>query len=311
MLLELAVLPAETIAFSVTADRVDVHRHPIAAQALTALADAAASGDASALASLYDLLIRPAAAQLDVAREVIVVAGPRLERVPFAALVDATTRRMLVEQLPVSHATAASALQPREPLPARRSMVAMELASDDVGLPGSAGELADVRGLYAEGSNIAQEKATLATFFDAAKNADVIHLSGHSSGEPAVVETELLIGPRRERLSWRSLSPATLSHAPVVVLAACNTLRTPRAPSMRGLSLGSAFLAAGAGDVIGTLTPIADSDARLFFHSVHQRLAAGADAAEAVRQAQLEFMRDERRTAWRSVAVLTTRIQRR
>ncbi len=308
MLLELAVLPAETIAFAVSGDRAEVHRQPIAAGELTSLADAAARGDQSALTSLYDLLIRPSVSQLGAARRMIVVAGPRLEQVPFAALVDSATRRTLIEQLPISMSATASALRRRERPAVRRSMLAVELASDDVGLPESLGELADVRGLYAGGASIAHDRATLAGFFDAARSADVIHLSGHSSGEPSAVETELLLGPRHERLSWRSLSPARLSRSPVVVLAACNTLRTPRAPSMRGLSLGSAFLAAGADDVIGTITPIADSDARLFFYSVHRSLAAGADAAEAVRQAQLEFMRDARRTAWRSVAVMTTRI---
>jgi len=48
--------------------------------------------------------------------------------------------------------------------------------------------------------------------------------------------------------------------------------------------------------------------ARVFFEDVHRRLAAGMGAAEAVRQTQLELIRDPRRTVWKSVAVLTTRI---
>lgn len=308
MLLELAVLPAETIVFSVTADRAEVHLQPVAASELTALMDAAAGGDATALTSLYDLLIRPAASQFGAAQRAIIIAGPRLERVPFAALMDSTTRRMLVEMLPISLGPSASALRPREHRAARRSIVAVELASDGPGLPESTQELSDVRRLYAEGTSVGREQATLDEFLETAKNADVIHLSGHSSGDPSVVETELLIGPRHELLSWRSLPRAALHRSPVVVLAACNTLRTPRATWMRGIGLGNAFLSAGADDVIGTLTPIADSEARLFFHIVHLKLAAGTDAAEAVRQAQLEFIHDERRTSWRSVAVLTTRI---
>ncbi|HEX2832613.1 MAG TPA: CHAT domain-containing protein [Thermoanaerobaculia bacterium] len=310
-LLELVVLPHEVIAFCITSDRMEVHRQPVAEETLPALADAAVQGDRNASTSLYDLLIRPAAPLLARANEVIVIADPRLARVPFAALTDSVTRRMFVEQMPLSVAPSASALRAETQRRTPRSMLGVELASEDVGLPGSVEELAEIRRLYASGADLAGERSTLPVFLERARNADVIHLSGHSAND-AIAETVLLLGPaeRRDRVSWRRLSGASLRHAPVVVLAACDTLRAPHAGPTRALSLGGAFLAAGAGDVIGTLTPVADSDARLFFLTVHRHLAAGAGAAEAVRRAQLESMRDPHRTAWRSVAVLTTRIRR-
>jgi len=310
MVLELAVLPEETVVFGVSAGHAEAHRRPIASAQLTALADAAARGDAAASSELYDLLVRPAAPQLASARQLIVVPGPRLEHVPFPALVDSATRRTLIEQLPVSLTLSASGLRPAARVAPPRSMVAVELASDAVPLPESVAELAGVRRLYARSTELATEKTTLPEFFAAARDADVIHLAGHSSGDPSVADTELLIGPpgKRERMSWRTLAPANLGRSPVVVLAACNTLRAPQAPWIRGLSLGGAFVAAGAGDVIGTLAPIPDRDARVFFERVHGRLAAGMSAAEAVRQTQLELIRDPQRTVWKSVAVLTTRI---
>ena len=73
-------------------------------------------------------------------------------------------------------------------------------------------------------------------------------------------------------------------------LAACETLRRPDSSQTLALSLGGGFLAAGADDVIGTLAAIGDQDAHRIFYSIHRRLAAGVDAAEAVRRAQIEAL---------------------
>lgn len=312
VLLEIIVLPKEVLAFCVTGEGAELHRQPVEEQELLALADAASSGDARASATLYDLLVRPSSPQLAAAREAIIVADPRMARVPFAALADASTKRTLIEQLPFSVAPSASALRRERRRDSPRSIVAVELAFDDedAALPGASGELAEVRGFYGDATRFADEQVTFSAFVGAARNADVIHLAGHSGGEASAGEAVLLFGPpgQRERTSWRRLSTAALQRAPVVVLAACDTLHAPRGHSTRALSLGGAFLAAGAGDVIGTLTPIADNEARDFFRIVHRNLAAGAGASEAVRRAQLESIRDRRGTAWRSMAVLSTRI---
>jgi len=61
---------------------------------------------------------------------------------------------------------------------------------------------------------------------------------------------------------------------------------------------------AGATDVVGTLTPIADTDARELFLSIHRHLAAGDVPAEAVRAAQREAIA-RHSDAWRAVASLT------
>jgi CHAT domain-containing protein len=97
--------------------------------------------------------------------------------------------------------------------------------------------------------------------------------------------------------------------APVVVLSACNTLRRPDDPNRRALSLGGAFVAAGAQDVFGTLEPIGDRDARGLFFALHEQLARGVAAPEALRRVQLaQIGRPD--GAWRRLALLTTIIHR-
>jgi len=144
----------------------------------------------------------------------------------------------------------------------------------------------------------------------AAARADVVHIAGHTEPQERTGEAVLVFAPE-ERVSWRKAAAASIRGAPTLVLAACETLRSPQTPRLRSLSLGAGFLAAGAGEVIGTLAPIPDNDAQTIFSSVHRHLAAGHDAAEALRLAQLEAIAAERqghRSAWRSVALLTSRI---
>ena len=94
-----------------------------------------------------------------------------------------------------------------------------------------------------------------------------------------------------------------------MVLSACNTLHRPHDPDRRTLSLAGAFIAAGAGDVVGTLAPIADRDAGALFLALHKQLALGIAAPAALRQVQLTQLRHPG-VAWRHLAVLTTTIHR-
>ena len=95
------------------------------------------------------------------------------------------------------------------------------------------------------------------------------------------------------------------------MLAACETLRPPGSAATGALSLAGAFSAAGATDVIGTLAPIGDRDARLLFGALHRRLAKGARPAVALREVLLEAVTRDRakggRRAWRAIALLTRR----
>jgi CHAT domain-containing protein len=74
------------------------------------------------------------------------------------------------------------------------------------------------------------------------------------------------------------------------------------------MSIGAAFLAAGASEVVGTLAPVGDRDAATLFRDLHRRLAGGESAAEALRGAQIFALHRGESKAWRALSVLTTRI---
>ncbi|HEX6098946.1 MAG TPA: CHAT domain-containing protein [Thermoanaerobaculia bacterium] len=248
-------------------------------------------------AARYDALIRPLEPVLRGARRLVIVPDPQLAGIPYAALTDGTRR--MVERLPVAIAPSASALV-RVPRRAPRSLAAMALAADGpAALPESESEVADVSRLYPAGAVV---EASLASLKNA--RADVIHIAGHTGRNPA--GDAALLFAAGERAAWNTIASMPL-HARVVTLAACETLRDPAYPGRRALSLGAGFLAAGVDDVVGTLVPIADRDARALFREVHRRLAAGVEPSEAVRLAQWQDL-TQGGTAWRALAVATHRI---
>jgi len=302
--LELVALPEELVAFCVTAEDATVQRRPV-----RQLAELVDRGDEQAL---YELLIRPSERTWSRARALIVVAAPPLDEVPFAALYDAEAKQHLVQRLAVLLTPSASALRTGVRRRAPRMLAAIALPPGDApALPGSGAELDDIMRLYGEKTAISADRATVAAMQDAAARADVLHIAGHTERQPGGGDDALLF-QGRDAMTWRGIAAHPLGRAEVVVVAACETLRVPRSAQSRAMSVGGGFLAAGARDVIGTLTPLADEQARAIFTAVHRNLSRGIDASESLRDAQLEALAEEtagrRRTAWRAVALLTNRI---
>ena len=304
--LQIVALPEEVVEICVTARETEMQRRAIARSVAESLAVRSANRDEDtrSLAELYDIVIRPFEPLLATSKQLIVIADRPLQNVPFAALYDASTRRYLIERIAVSTAMSASALRPMSQTPARDSLLAVALPSGEsnIGLPESAREIADVAPLYASAITIAPDRATFAAFADAASNANVIHIAGHTKRESDDNGTALMFA--HDRVTWSAIAIRRLPQAPIVILAACETLQQ-RAPSYaRSMTLGDGFLAAGAADVVGTLTPIADAEARELFQSIHRHLAAGAVASDAVRLAQIEAL-SRHSGAWRAIASLT------
>lgn len=311
VVLEIATLPEEVVTFAISSRDASVSRRARTRDSLALLAEEClAENGTRAAAALYDDVIRPAEPLLTAASEVIVVPDRALQTAPFAALYDSVARKYFVERYPVTVAASASVLG-RRPWRPVTSLAAVALASGSStqtrGLPAAGEEIDDITPLYARASALPHGSA-FRSLHDL--DADVIHIAGHTQPQAGGGEQALLFGDgeRTERVSWKTIAAAPV-RADVVVLAACETLRPAASAATRAPSLGAAFAAAGALDVVGTLSTIPDHDARLLFRAIHRGLAAGAGAAEAVRAAQLEAIRGKGPRAWRTVAVLTRRIQ--
>jgi CHAT domain len=283
VVLELVALPAEAVTFAVSGTHFVAARRPHEAP-------------------LYERIIAPVAAVLTDARRVIVVPDRSLEQVSFAALHDG--RHYLVERFEVAMAASAASLERRGSEPVR-SATAMALPSGEetqsARLPDSEAELAEVGAAYASADRV--PRATLAQLRGV--RADVLHVAGHTAREEGAGEQALLFADGRA--SWKTIAAMAPLRPRVVVLAACETLRRPDGAETRALTLAGAFAAAGARDVVGTLTPVGDRHARVLFAAFHRHLAAGATPAAALRAAQLDEL-TRGGEAWKSVALLTTSV---
>lgn len=305
--IEIASLPGEVVTFGVSGNDAVMARRPRDRRTVASLVQASLADD-DAAAALYDDAVRPIEPLLGGARAVIVVPDRTLAAVPFAALYDREARRHLVERFPLAMAPSASALE-RMPALRAQSLVALALPSGTPArtkaLPSAVEEVGEIVTLYRRATALPYDSTALATLSHA--EADVLHIAGHTAREAGGGEQSFVLA-KGERVSWRTIVAAPPPRAPVIVLAACETLRPPLSAATLAPSLGAAFVRRGTADVVGTLATIPDRDARLLFRRIHRELAAGAGAAEAVRAAQLEAIRGGGTPAWRTVALLTRRI---
>jgi len=316
-LVEVVVLPAETIVFSLDGSRLSVARQQVSREAMIGMVQRAAAGDRETATSLYDLLLRPGAL-VPRARTLVVVADPLLSALPFAALYDTAAKRYLIEEVAVVLAESGASL--RAPSVARPLARVLAMSLPSGGITGSAAlgetnaEAGDVVSSYSRGTALRDSQSTFAALVEGGRDADVIHLSGHTdeigSGGTAALVFAAADGVKRERIPWKRIATASFPRLQVAVLAACDTLRLPpHRAGARAPSLGGAFLAAGARSAVGTLRPIGDRDARLLFRALNRQLGHGVSVASAVRNAQLEAIAGGASpAAWSAIAVLTREI---
>jgi len=295
--LHLTTLPDEVVAFAIANDDATVARSPVPRARLASLPPD----------ELFDLLIRPSSKTVDRARTLIVVPDRALERIAFAALYDSQRKSALVERVAIAVAASAAALDGGVPR-ASATVIAMQLPAIDKPLLDTAGEVASIARIYPQTRVIAAHDATLHSLRGAEVRQSIIHIAGHTEPQQGS-EDDALRFSDGSRATWSTIAGERFDRSTTVVLAACSTLRRSASPQVRSLSLGAAFAAAGAGNVIGTLTPIADADARELFLAIHRSLAAGASPAAAVRRAQLDAIAGGRLPAWQSIELLTRCIE--
>lgn len=171
-----------------------------------------------------------------------------------------------------------------------------------------------LRPLYREAAVLAGPLATKERTLAVLNAADVIHITAHTEPDPQQVgATAFILAPdaagagtgHDSLLTISDIEASRLPHPQVAVLAACATAAA--LPSSEGsLSLARSFLAAGVPAVVATLWPIDDREATDLLHSFHRRLARGEAAVNALREAQLERLRQGRaRTSqWAAYEVL-------
>jgi CHAT domain-containing protein len=244
-------------------------------------------------AALYERLIAPL--QLTGIEEIVIVPDRDLHRLPFAALYDPRRRRYLIEDFTLRISpTAASAFAPStgplEPV----LVVADPARADWPRLDHARSEAQQIAALYGNVTLLARDEATCPHFVEAAPRSGLIHYAGHADSDGLRSYGALLLtaGPGDAGiLESTEIAGRPLPLRPLVVLAACGTLRADPLHVAGMSSLARAFLTAGARGVVASLWEIDDDDAAPLFLRFHQELRAGVRPAQALRAAQLAMLR--------------------
>lgn len=266
---------------------------------------------AGALADqLHAWLIAPLAGSLGGVKTLVVIPDPAMESLPFAALREGPGGPWLVERFAVVVAPSAMVFvhSARNAVTATGGVMSygnpafVRSRFAALGpLPAAEREAREVANHYPEAAAVTGADATASRFLRELPFARVVHLAAHavaSRHEP--MRSMLLLAPDAATptgVVYAGDVAAATCKAQVVVLAGC---RTAAAAETRYdiHSLGLAFLAAGARNVVGTLWNVDDEEAERFSGRLHANLSAGVQPAEAVRRAQCDLLATRPLRVW-------------
>ncbi|HVR38647.1 MAG TPA: CHAT domain-containing protein [Thermoanaerobaculia bacterium] len=272
-LVEYAVLPESLVIFSIRDGAMRMHTVAVKVSESTPA----------------EVLLGPVKDDIAAAKKIIFVPDKILQRVPFG--------QYLVQSHAVEIAPSASFLVARkiEKTKQRSVLIVGNPAPNPdenlEALPSVEREVDDVGAIYRPARVIFGPDATKQRFISEAPNYDVIHFAGHGVSDEESLTASLLFAKTKTdsgRMYMSDIAKLKLPRAPLVVLAACGTLRG-KAAGVEGMpSLARSFLAAGASTVIGTLWDIDDAKSATLLASFHRHIVAGDSPAVALQSAQRE-----------------------
>lgn len=263
---------------------------------------------------LYDVLFAPAAAALDGATDLIAVCDTPLDRVPFAAVVQANGR-FLIEDFTITIAAGIRAYASAASRPQRDRTTLLSVGNPRVDqarysslppLPAAGREAEDVAAMYPEAVVLRDSDATEERVLSLMRRSTIVDLATHAISDPSdPLKSRVLLagdGHGDGALTTAEIASLDLRNLDVVVLAGCRTAMSGRTYGYLQ-SLASSFLAARAHHVVGSLWDLEDTTGRELSIALHRGLRRGLDPAAALREAQLAMLRSRReRGATRSWA---------
>jgi len=251
---------------------------------------------------LFELLLAPIQSDFAGAKTIVVVADDVLAAIPFAALIDPSTGRFLIEDKVLALSPSANTFV-RGTAANPRSRVRAALVGDPAfdgerfphlpRLPAARREATRLAALYGAEELLTDSNATPRRVKAAIADADVVDIAAHTivnERNPQV--SVLLLAPSDGESGSLYLPEAAslrLDRSPTVVLAGCQTAVAGKGhATVRSFAL--AFLSAGSHAVLGTLWNVDDADALALSLAFHERIRSGAAAPEALRDAQLQML---------------------
>ncbi|HEX6373091.1 MAG TPA: CHAT domain-containing protein [Longimicrobium sp.] len=303
------------LAWTVAGERVELHRATLDTARLVREVERLrqqleeGAGEAElrpGLSQLYEWLVRPLEGRLGGAgTPLVVVADGPLGSVPFAALLDARRGRYVVEDHPLRFAASLrEAWRPvRRAGAGAASLFVADPAFDARRHPGfprlaeAAEEARQIASGYPRPRVLSDAAANGEAMRAELRRAGLVHYAGHAVFDDERPERSYLLlapapgGGAAATLQAGEIAEMDLRHLSLVVLAACQTVRTGPGRAAGFSGLAGAFLAAGAGGAVGSLWQVDDRLTRPLMIEFHRAYRAAPNGPGALRAAQLRLLR--------------------
>jgi CHAT domain-containing protein/tetratricopeptide (TPR) repeat protein len=254
------------------------------------------------LAQLYNLVFAPIEDRLG-ERRVVIVPHRDLHYVPFHALYDGSS--FVIERREVSYCPSATVLRHCIEQPRRAPRKALLLGVPDPKAPRVRDEVIALSSLFPDSMKFLDDAATLATLRGSAGDADIIHLACHGSfraDNPLFSSLRLADGWLTVRDSYQLRLNCSL-----VTLSACETGMSTVAPGDELIGLARGFFSAGSPSLLATLWTVDDEQTSRLMQRFYSSLIAGSGPAAALRDAQIELIREEQHPFFWSPFILLGR----
>lgn len=309
-LIEYALVEDQLLAWVVRRDGFSMTRIPVQPSSLDALVKSLptelARSSFTASARLYDLLIRPVLPRIAPNDQIVFIPDGVLHAVPFAALLDLSTRRHLFQDYVLAVAPSATfyveALDRDCALRSDQAPTVLavgnpafnpKFAPTLLSLPDSEVEAAQLANLFPGSETLTGSGATQEAILSAASRHEIVHFGGHATvNRDFPLLSHLLLAPEDQDdsglLYAHELYRTRLGNVRLAVLAACRTASGP----IQGegvQSLARAFLAAGVPGVVASLWDVEDAASARFVQHFYQHLRQGDHPPVALRRAQLSM----------------------
>jgi CHAT domain-containing protein len=269
------------------------------------------------LQALHDWLIRPVQARIGTpGTELTIITDGELEGVPFSALYDARRGRYLIEDHPLRFARSLEgAYRNRDGAAAHETAMLVvadpefdRRAHPDLGrLPEARLEADSIASEYPNADLVTGDQAGQSAVETRLRRATSLHFAGHAFyNEVDPAQSTLVLAPsggraRDDGLTAWEIERLDLRHVRLVVLAACETLRSKGEWPQDAQGLAPAMLNAGVGGVVGSRWKVSDDLTRPLMVRFHRVYRASGDGAASLRAAQLTALRS-RNPKYRSPA---------
>ncbi len=276
------------------------------------------SGFIDTSAKLYDLLIKPIAAEIasHSPQALAIIPTGKLRYLPFETLKDQESNQFLIQKYPVFYLTRLSSRslqQNNSPDPGFFSLDNLKKTFDQflkiffpdpgvlglsnptpskVPLPGATQEVQSIQNIFPNSQTFTGQAATLEAFKQNAPRFPILHLATHGCFQPngcpnIGLAANTILFANNQQFPIAEAALLGLTNTRLLVLSACQTAQPAQGNGEEISGLAYVLERAGARSVMASLWSVEDQATRDLMINFYQNLNQGQNKAQALQQAKI------------------------